>query len=153
MMRFTRHVLVMGLIGSTVATLPAHADGVEQSLEGLYGIYISKLCVTSGLQDGDAEIEMVFENTSAEMVFLDGVASDVSLGGELYFKDLVGSTITQNGFGVDEGEILDVSSSHIGARLTDLKQDLSPGDHPTVFLNFRHGTLEVTAHVLPRGQC
>jgi hypothetical protein len=153
MMRFARQALVMGLIWSTVAVLPAHADGVEQSLDGLHGIYVSKLCVTSGLQDGDAEIEMVFENTSAEMVFLDGVASDVSLGGELYFKDLVGSTITQNGFGVDEGEILDVSSSHIGARLNDLKQDLSPGDHPTVFLNFRHGTLEVTAHVLPRGQC
>ena len=152
-MRFARQALVMGLIWSTVAVVPAHADGVEQSLEGLHGIYISKLCVTSGLQDGDAEIEMVFENTSAEMVFLDGVASDVSSGGELYFKDLVGSTIAQNGFGIDEGEILDISSSHIGARLTDLKKDLSPGDHPTVFLNFRHGTLEVSAHVLPRGQC
>ena len=153
MMRFARQALVMGLIWSTVTVLPAHADGVEQSLEGLHGVYVSKLCVTSGPQGSDADIEMVFENNSAEMVFLDGVASDVSLGGELYFKDLVGSTIAQNGFGVDEGEVLDVSSSHIGARLTDLKQDLSPGDHPTVFLNFRHGTLEVTAHVLPRGQC
>ena len=153
MMRFAPQALVMGLIWSTAAVLPAHADGVEQSLEGLHGIYVSKLCVASGPQDGDVEIEMVFENISAEMVFLDGVASDVSSGGELYFKDLVGSTIAQNGFGVDEGEILDVSSSHIGARLTDLKKDLSPGDHPTVFLIFRHGTLEVTAHVLPRGQC
>ena len=153
MMRFARQALVMGLIWSTVTVLPAHADGVEQSLEGLHGVYVSKLCVTSGPQGSDADIEMVFENNSAEMVFLDGVASDVSLGGELYFKDLVGSTIAQNGFGVDEGEVLDVSSSHIGARLTDLKQDLTPGDHPTVLLNFRHGTLEISAHVLPRGQC
>ncbi|URF49223.1 hypothetical protein M8007_21940 (plasmid) [Dinoroseobacter shibae] len=153
MMRFARQALVMGLIWLTVAVLPVHADGVEQSLEGLHGIYVSKLCVTSGLQDGDAEIEMVFKNISAEMVFLDGVASDVSLGGELYSKDLVGSTSAQNEFGVDEGEVLDISSSHIGARMTDLKQDLAPGDHATVFLNFRHGTLGISAHVLPRGQC
>ena len=89
MMRFARQALVMGLIWSTVTVLPAHADGVEQSLEGLHGVYVSKLCVTSGPQGSDADIEMVFENNSAEMVFLDGVASDVSSGGELYFKDLL----------------------------------------------------------------
>ncbi|MEO3480821.1 hypothetical protein [Phaeobacter sp. CAU 1743] len=153
MKRFVRQTLMVTFFFTATLLRPSFADGVEYSVEGLQGIDISKICVSSGLRGGSADVVVVFENTSNEMVFLDGIGSDASSSGELFFKDLAGSAVTKSGFGVAREEVLNLSSSHIGARLTGLKEDLEPGDHPLVYLNFRNGTLETAAHVLPKGQC
>lgn len=152
-MRYVRYLSKVSALLMIAMTLSANADGVERSLEGPRGIYVSKLCISEGSRNGNADVELVFENYSGDTIFLDGLSSDVSEGGQLYFKNTVGSTVTENGFGVGREEVLDLSTSHLGVRLTGLKQDLVRGDHPTIYLRFRSGTLETTAHVVGEGQC
>ncbi|KZY22568.1 hypothetical protein A3728_01130 [Sulfitobacter sp. HI0040] len=130
-----------------LSSYAAVASGLRQETEGLYGISISDVSVEAAQAMADAKVTMKVQNLSSSSVVLEDVASDVSEGGELFYKDRFGTNPASAGFTLLQNETLDLSSSHLGLRLTGLKQNLVAGDHLMLELRFRSGSVTVQAHV------
>ena len=122
--------------GAGLLAQMALADGLPTFAEAFYGVTIENV--------------HVIDNFSYRDVYLQGISSDVSSGGEFFYKDAIGQSIIENGLPIMQDETLDLSSSHIGARLTDLNSGLLPGDHLTLKLHFREGQIAILTHVSPQ---
>ncbi|WP_412074437.1 hypothetical protein [Tritonibacter mobilis] len=83
-------------------------------------------------------------------MFLQDISSDASSSGELFYKGAFGQSTVESGLPIMQEETLDLSSSHIGARLIDLNSGLLPGDHLTFKLHFRQGQIAISTHVSPQ---
>ena len=126
--------------GAGLLAQMALADGLPTFAEAFYGVTIENVHVIQGQRGKNATINFVIDNFSYRDVYLQGISSDVSSGGEFFYKDAIGQSIIENG----------LPSSHIGARLTDLNSGLLPGDHLTLKLHFREGQIAILTHVSPQ---
>lgn len=142
--------LVTLFASAGLLTQAALADGLPAFEEAFYGVTIEEVQVSQGKRGESAAVSFVIENASNKDVYLEGISSDVSAGGELFYQDTFEEGILESGLPILQEETLDLSSSHIGARLTDLKSHLAPGDHLTLRLFFRAGQLNVTTHATSR---
>ena len=128
----------------------ALADGLPTFAEAFYGVTIENVHVIQGQRGKNATINFVIDNFSYRDVYLQGISSDASAGGELFYKNAFGQSSIENGLPIMQDESLDLASSHIGARLTDLNSGLLPGDHLTLKLHFREGQIAILTHVSPQ---
>ena len=128
----------------------ALADGLPTFAEAFYGVTIENVNVTQGKRGENAAVTFIINNFSYQDVFLQGISSDASSSGELFYKGAFGQGIVESGLPIMQEETLDLSSSHIGARLTDLHSRLLPGDHLTLKLHFKKGQIAISTHVSPQ---
>ncbi|ATG35874.1 hypothetical protein PhaeoP23_01732 [Phaeobacter piscinae] len=128
----------------------ARADGLPTFEEAFHGVAIENVQVYQAKESQNSSVNFVIENASYRDVYFERISSDVSAGGELFYGDTYGERILEGGLTILREETLDLSSSHIGARLTGLTSHLAPGDHLTLRLFFRTGQVKVTTHVTPR---
>lgn len=145
MKKFVGIVLLFGTMALVSPSMAAEI--VQEDIEGLYGISISDVSIEAAQAMADAKVTMKVQNLSSSSVVLEDVASDVSEGGELFYKDRFGTNPASAGFTLLQNETLDLSSSHLGLRLTGLKQNLVAGDHLMLEMRFRSGSVTVQAHV------
>ena len=136
--------------GAGLLAQTALADGLPTFAEAFYGVTIENVNVTQGKRGENAAVTFIINNFSYQDVFLQGISSDASSSGELFYKGAFGQGIVESGLPIMQEETLDLSSSHIGARLTDLHSRLLPGDHLTLKLHFRKGQIAISTHVSPQ---
>lgn len=136
--------------GAGLLAQMALADGLPTFAEALHGVTIENVNVTQGKRGENAAVTFIINNFSYQDVFLQGISSDASSSGELFYKGAFGQGIVESGLPIMQEETLDLSSSHIGARLTDLHSRLLPGDHLTLKLHFRKGQIAISTHVSPQ---
>lgn len=142
--------IVALLGGAGLLAQTALADGLPTFAEAFYGVTIENVHVTQGQRGENAKVTFIINNFSYQDVFLQDISSDASSSGELFYKGAFGQSTVESGLPIMQEETLDLSSSHIGARLIDLNSGLLPGDHLTFKLHFRQGQIAISTHVSPQ---
>lgn len=143
-----RAALVALLLGN-----PAGADGIEKDFEPFQGVSVTEICMEAGSRGDSVDVRFVVENWSGRTITLEGINSEKSDGGELYFRGAFNAPLSSEGLTILRNETLNLSSSHIGARLTGLRRNLEVGDHIPLVLGFRNGTVEIGTHAREKGAC
>lgn len=152
-MRISLKSAILAACVVVAAATSAASDGVERNIEPMQGVSISQICVETASKGEQANVSLVIENWSGQTVTLQGISSRKSDRGELYFRGAFNTAFPSEGLTILRNETLNLASSHIGARLSGLSQDIQTGDHVPLRLEFRGGVIEVGAHAKESGAC